>query len=290
MNTPATKKAAKAAKAAKSIPTATSGASNKVVRLEPRKKTLRRLYALSGNRCAFYACERAILNIDGIFVAQVCHIEAASPEGQRFNAAMTNEQRAHEANLLLLCYEHHRVTDDVTKYPVERMQQIKRDHEAKFADAAGKIRSRIVDHTTLETVKEAANLEALWAEIGAPADDDHDPAESLAELGKVVRALKRLPIQTRQLFAIAVDRSKIDRPSGSRYVSVSLLKLVTELSMTALRNHIAILDEAKLVGEADPGEQFREQRILIQTSPESWDFWTKLKKFCKKESCLSNYS
>jgi hypothetical protein len=39
----------------------------------------------------------------GVFIGQLCHIEAAEEGGQRFNERMTNEERRAFENLLLLC-------------------------------------------------------------------------------------------------------------------------------------------------------------------------------------------
>lgn len=77
-----------------------------------------------------------MLNKDGIFVGQICHIEAAEEGGERFNEAMSDEGRAEFPNLMLMCYEHHVVTNDVERYPVSVLQAMKAAHEAKFTNPA----------------------------------------------------------------------------------------------------------------------------------------------------------
>jgi len=77
-----------------------------------------------------------MLNKDGGFVGQICHIEAAEEGGERFNPAMSDEERAAFPNLMLMCYEHHVITNDVDTYPVPVLHAIKAEHEAKFTDAA----------------------------------------------------------------------------------------------------------------------------------------------------------
>ncbi|MGA7451347.1 MAG: hypothetical protein WBW73_08730 [Rhodoplanes sp.] len=94
-------------------------------RFTPKPDTLRELFLKSGNFCAVPNCTALMMNEAGVFIGQVCHIEAAEPGGERFNPAMTNEQRRAYSNLMLMCYPHHRVTNDVVQYPVERLQQIK---------------------------------------------------------------------------------------------------------------------------------------------------------------------
>lgn len=99
-------------------------------RLPPRKEDLRNLALKSKNKCAFPGCDHLILNADGDYVAQLCHIEAAAIGGQRYNQNQTDEDRRSPSNLLFLCHEHHKVTDDVVQYPVKKLQEMKRAHEA----------------------------------------------------------------------------------------------------------------------------------------------------------------
>ena len=46
-------------------------------RLQPLPDTLRRLYSLSGNQCAYPGCCQPMFNNEGNFVGQICHIEGA---------------------------------------------------------------------------------------------------------------------------------------------------------------------------------------------------------------------
>ncbi|MCO5949843.1 hypothetical protein [Mucilaginibacter flavidus] len=105
-------------------------------RLAPAKETLNRLFAISGNECAFQGCTHSLFDEEYEFIAEICHIEAAMPDGERFNPLQTNEERRALANLVGLCHQHHVKTDNVTKYPVPVFQQLKRDHEARFLDPA----------------------------------------------------------------------------------------------------------------------------------------------------------
>ncbi|RZJ92386.1 MAG: tetratricopeptide repeat protein [Chryseobacterium sp.] len=103
-----------------------------VKRKTPSKETLSRIFAVSGNQCAFPDCEHPLFDEDYDFIAQVCHIEAAMPLGERFNENQTNEQRCSFENLLALCHRHHVKTNNVEKYPTPVLQAMKADHEAKF--------------------------------------------------------------------------------------------------------------------------------------------------------------
>jgi len=99
-------------------------------RLAIKRETLRNLAFRSKNQCAFPGCDHLVLNADGIYVAELCHIEAASPGGQRYNRSQTDEDRRSVSNLLFLCHQHHKVTDDVSEYSVSLLQKMKKQHEA----------------------------------------------------------------------------------------------------------------------------------------------------------------
>src|SRR4051812_22321330 len=107
-------------------------------RWAPTKSCLRQLFAHSGNRCAFDPCDHPLIDEFGNFVGEICHIKAALPAGERFDPDMTNEERRAPENLMLMCHRHHVVTDDVAKYDVEAMRELKARHEVQFAsDALG---------------------------------------------------------------------------------------------------------------------------------------------------------
>ncbi len=94
--------------------------------------TLKRLFALSGNKCAFPNCTAEIVNEKTAINSNICHIEAANKDGERYNENMTDKQRADYENLILLCLNHHKETDDVNKYTVDVLKKMKKDHESKF--------------------------------------------------------------------------------------------------------------------------------------------------------------
>ncbi|BAQ65504.1 hypothetical protein [Geminocystis sp. NIES-3709] len=101
-------------------------------RLAPKTDTLKPLFAKSGNQCAFPKCQHPLFNHKGQFIAQVCHIEGASEGGERYNPNTDDEYRRSYDNLLILCYAHHVETDDVKEFPVEKLRQMKKEHESKF--------------------------------------------------------------------------------------------------------------------------------------------------------------
>lgn len=101
-----------------------------------RPSDIRRLDTLSGNECAAPGCTRQLIARDGLsIVSKICHIEAANSNGPRYNSSMTNEQRRHYSNLILLCDECHTIIDNmqnVSEYPVSLLKEWKKNHEEKM--------------------------------------------------------------------------------------------------------------------------------------------------------------
>jgi len=99
-----------------------------------KRSTVRRLDILSGNQCAAPDCTRKLIARDGeTIVSKICHIEAASPNGARWNPNMDDDQRRHPDNLILLCDECHSMIDNKeneVKYPVLLLKQWKKQHES----------------------------------------------------------------------------------------------------------------------------------------------------------------
>ncbi len=98
--------------------------------------TIKRLYTLSGNRCAFSGCDVKFLNWeDDTNFSNICHIEDANQnthKADRFNPNMSDNDRADYQNLILLCPNHHIETNDTSKYSVETLKTMKREHENKM--------------------------------------------------------------------------------------------------------------------------------------------------------------
>lgn len=93
---------------------------------------IKALLANSGNRCAFPGCNQPIVNEEYKIIAQLCHIEAASQNGPRYNKEQNDEERNGYDNLMFMCYKHHHETHDIDIYPVSKLKQIKQEHEEKY--------------------------------------------------------------------------------------------------------------------------------------------------------------
>lgn len=110
-----------------------AGAAPERQRLPPTITTIKLLFARSGNRCAYPGCTQQLGTREGDLVVEVCHVKAASPEGPRFDPAQTDEECRGVDNLILLCRNHHGIVDDdVERFPVEALVEMKEAHEARF--------------------------------------------------------------------------------------------------------------------------------------------------------------
>jgi len=94
-----------------------------------KDQTLKKLFGLAGNQCAFMDCNESLVNRNNAKNSNIFHIEAASSGGQRYNPNMTNIERADYENLILLCVQHHDEIDDVNVYTVSALQEMKRNHK-----------------------------------------------------------------------------------------------------------------------------------------------------------------
>lgn len=96
----------------------------------PTLTTIKRLFALSGNRCAFPDCSVPLIEESETVTGEICHIRAANPKGPRFDKTQTDAERHAAANLVLLCSRHHKIIDsEPKKYSVPALETMKRNRE-----------------------------------------------------------------------------------------------------------------------------------------------------------------
>ncbi len=222
-------------------------------RLPPRLAVRQRLFALSLNRCAFPGCQARLVNHEGVFVGQLCHIEAALPGGERFNWRQSNEQRRAFENLILLCYPHHRVTNNALAYPLYRLRAMKQAHEraAFSAPLNGDLTDRFLDESLRSEFVMPRNLEQLDLE-GLERDFfDHAPV--------LLTRIAEQPQKARSLYAHAFCRAIV----GDLFMCFALseLEIALQVPTGALDAHLGILIRAGLLTEGDSNNDWRKLPI-----------------------------
>ena len=75
------------------------------------ESTIKKLFSLSGNICAFDHCNTMIIDEFESIIGEIFHIEGEKPDSPRYNRNMTNDERRNVKNLLLLCPTHHSKID-----------------------------------------------------------------------------------------------------------------------------------------------------------------------------------
>ena len=118
-----------------------------MTRKQPIYNILRILYARSGNECAYPGCTHPLFNDENEYIANLCHIEAASEGGPRYNINQTDDERRSEKNLLFMCYRHHVESNKLSK---QDMISIKTTHEKLFSEKQRSISSEMLKQIELE--------------------------------------------------------------------------------------------------------------------------------------------
>ena len=104
-----------------------------MARKPPTPATIKKLFALSGNTCAFQACNNKLVENDTV-IGEVCHIEAAN-KGARYNPDTGDEDLRNFDNLILMCKKCHKIIDDnETKYTTALLKDWKKEHEEKYSN------------------------------------------------------------------------------------------------------------------------------------------------------------
>ncbi|WP_207105766.1 hypothetical protein [Sphingomonas sp. CFBP 8760] len=263
----------------------------KAKRLTPKSQTLREVFLKSGNLCAFPGCGALMMDAEGTFIGQVCHIEAAEDDGERFNVAMTNEARRQAANLMLMCYPHHQKTNDIAVYTVAKLKKMKADHESRFSHPDRAILEKLTDWTEADQPSHATNLIRLDAAVGwghAP----HELAESAIELKDYVERLRDVPVELRRFIgAVAKRAAKMEHTNAVRIgfdgirILASDLKGAFRLGERAIGERANQLDVYGL-GDLDmiDTDLGPKAAVRIRNMKSGWRLWLDLVRFCETES------
>ena len=105
-------------------------------RPEPIQRTKLLVWAAAAGRCTF--CNRLVTENDDLGlevpIGELAHNVGWSETSPRGVSEMDRDERREPENLLLLCRNCHKPTDDkgvIGSYTIERLTQFKRDHEER---------------------------------------------------------------------------------------------------------------------------------------------------------------
>ena len=255
-------------------------------RLKPELDTIRRLFATSGNLCAFPNCSRLMIRADGKYIGKICHIEGV--RGERFRATMDNEDRRAFGNLMLMCDEHHTDTDDESVYTVDVLRRMKRDHEARFTDAAIRIYEAFEDLPAKRRGTRVRTAERFSRVLGW----NHGVAElteTADEINRFVERLAKMDIPTRRFLEAVVTKAhdlkgtaNVDQDRGKLLVRWSAVAQAFGRTDEAIMAHVESLMAFGVGGhETMEIDDVRTDAIVLDPLPDSgWNLWPDLAQFC----------
>jgi hypothetical protein len=267
-----------------------------MTRLTPLADTIRKLYLYSGNECAFPGCPARLFNDEGVYIAELAHIEAAEEGGPRYNEDQDDEDRRKYENLLFLCHEHHKVTDG-DEYTVQVMQGMKRNHEMKFGEnAVRKMRLALQDLTEGDTPTgrfSLARLDSLDGYgFGAGSEELQGVAEDLREFA---RRLSDVPLEHRSILRILLKRGQ-NAGFQQEVIEITVHELLSRIGMDwdelaprvdLLQRHGLAELERNDESEYPPVIQTKKQYLREQLPNGRTEFremyvWSLLRDFCLK--------
>ncbi len=258
-------------------------------RLAPKPDVLRELYLLSGNNCAMPDCDGLIIDSRGVVLGHVCHIEAAMPDGARFNSSMTNEQRRAGANLVLMCGGHHAQIDSKQyekDYDLERVRKIKRDHEARFKGIGNSLRQSfrsVYSDATDRLNPTGSGLCKRFEQILPDCVVDEDDAKTRAiQLGEYVERMRKVPEPERDFMLVVIRRAAKLDGANSLLVHVDDVKNALGVPVTRMkslgkameRHGVGDIDHYSTNGEDEP-------HVCVH-DPSDYVTWFDIVRFCEK--------
>jgi len=200
-------------------------------------RTLKTLFALSGNVCALPNCSSNLIS-EEVILADICHIEAESIGGPRYNPTLSDKDRNAAKNLILFCPTHHRLVDQKTdEYTVEYLRSMKKNHEIKHAGPKKQFK---ISKKDLESFKQ----QVLNASVNS--QGDHNTNVSIAASGGTT-IIGLTPDQVREQFVLLFPQFM---PVAMREVEERLKSLSNEFAVN-FSDKVSNDDLQRALGDPD---------------------------------------
>ncbi len=155
-------------------------------------QTIKKLFGLSGNSCAFPNCTFDLVSAEKkIIIAEICHIAGEKRKAARYNPNQTIIERESFENLLLMCRNHHWIIDyDEETYTVEYLHELKNKHiEENSKTPPSKITTEISEKEILNLIRRSENYDILFQKFE---ESKHLSIDELVYNGKYSKALDLL--------------------------------------------------------------------------------------------------
>lgn len=204
-----------------------------MARIPPKPETLRRLFALSGNRCAFPGCCSDLINEKGIFIGQVCHIEAANTKGQRYNENQTEEERRSFDNLVIFCYPHHKETDNVVEFTTDVLKEIKKNHESRYKDNLFEINNEVWNVVYEDVQNALKSIYEVTLETNEKVKEIHETLKGLVEL-----KINSFSVNQDEFYISQLDSIKDLKKQNKQQTALELLLKFKESNWDNLNDEI----------------------------------------------------
>lgn len=234
-------------------------------RLPPKTTTIKKLFALSGNICAYPNCSERIVDSAGNVLGEICHIEAAEVLGERYNKASNDEARRSYENLILMCSKHHKITNDVKKYSTGILKQYKATHEKIYLDKQYNASDNVVANAISKYMKQNNNNESAGNQFNNQAETQNIGSQ--------------IGTQHVHNYGSESDNKKINI-NGARKVSQNLKHALETSKISASPPDTAVIDYLNELQEKHPRPveliatkilKFRKDNGRIKAEVESYE-------------------
>ena len=234
-------------------------------------------------------CNGLIIDSKGVVLGHVCHIEAAMPDGARFNKNMTNEDRRAGANLVLMCGGHHAQIDSKQyekEYDIEKVRRIKRDHEARFKGIGDSLRqsfrSAYSDATDRINPTGSGLCKRLEQILPDCIVDEDDAKTRSKQLGEYLERMRKVPEQERDFMLSVIRRAVKLGSAKSIIVHVDDVKNALSVPVTRMKS-LGSAMERHGVGDIDLySTNGRDEPHVFVRDPSDYVTWFDIVEFCDK--------
>jgi hypothetical protein len=222
------------------------------------ERTRRVLWARAAGRCQYTGCNKLLIGdlisgADDKNYGFVAHIVADTPTGPRGDIARSVLLSDDVANLMLMCYVHHKLidVDAVVDYPEERLVAMKAAQEARIA-----IVSEIMEDRASHVLRYAAGIGShespvRYEDVSAAMLPSRYPAEGRHTIDLELRGLER---RDHELDFWTIQRDNLARQFAKKLAERIEARDVHHLSVFALAPQPLLIELGRLLGDILPAE------------------------------------